>query len=448
VVKYHPKDGKILPKSEGNMYNRFLTNNLIKSLEDTPVLIVVGARQVGKSTLLKNMLSIDTVMILDEGPGLSESGSVKYMTLDDLSTLSAAKADPDFFLSQYNNATLVIDEAQLSPELLRTIKKFVDSDRKNGKYILSGSADIMALPTMSESLAGRCEIFYMYPLSQTEVLNHRKNFIDLSFSENFITADNGFPADTNDFSWLARIMYTGGYPEVLGRKTDRISAWFKSYITAIIQRDVKAISNISDITALYTLLEMLARRCGNLLNVLDVSRLSSIKNTTLQRYLTLLERVFIICINRPWHKSVDARLVKTPKVYMNDSGLLCYLLGVSLNDLISKKSDFTGAILENFIFNELQKQISWSNSCPEIYHFRNINGKEVDFILELRNQKKIGIEVKASSTVTNSDFEGLREFSRITKDDFFRGIVLYNGSNLLQFGENLFAVPIMSMFHG
>jgi predicted AAA+ superfamily ATPase len=430
------------------MYNRFLTNNLIKSLEDTPVLIVVGARQVGKSTLLKNMLSIDSTIISDDSwPGLSECGSVEYITLDDLSTLSAVKADPDFFLSRYGNATLVIDEAQLSPELLRTIKKFVDSDRRSRKYILSGSADIMALPKMSESLAGRCEIFYMYPLSQTEVLNHKKNFVDLAFSEDFVMIDRKLLADTNDFSWLARIMYAGGYPEVLGRKTDRISAWFKSYIAAIIQRDVKAISNISDITALYTILEMLARRCGNLLNVSDVSRLSSIKNTTLQRYLTLLERVFMIHINKPWHKSIDARLVKTPKVYMNDSGLLCYLLGVSLDDLISKKTDFTGAILENFIFNELQKQISWSNSCPEIYHFRNTNGKEVDFVLELRNRKKVGIEVKAASTVTNSDFEGLHEFSRITKDDFFRGIVLYNGNNTLQFGENLFAVPIMSVFH-
>jgi predicted AAA+ superfamily ATPase len=193
---------------------------------------------------------------------------------------------------------------------------------------------------------------------------------------------------------------------------------------------------------------MLARRCGNLLNVSDVSRLSSIKNTTLQRYLTLLERVFIIYINKPWHKSIDAKLIKTPKVYMNDSGLLCYLLGVSLNDLISKKSGFTGAILENFVFNELQKQISWSDLHPEIYHFRNTNGKEVDFILELRNQKKVGIEVKAASTITDSDFEGLREFSRVAGGDFFRGIVLYNGSNTLQFGENLFAVPIASMFYG
>jgi predicted AAA+ superfamily ATPase len=428
------------------MYNRFLTNNLLKSLEDTPVLIVVGARQVGKSTLLKNMLSIDATV--GDRTGLSEYGSVKYITLDDLSTLSAVKTDPDSFLGRYGNATLVIDEAQLSPELLRTIKKFVDSDRRNRKYILSGSADIMALPRMSESLAGRCEIFHMYPLSQTEVLNHKKNFVDLTFNEDFVTTvDQKFPTDTNDFSWLAQIMYAGGYPEVLGRKTDRISAWFKSYVTAIIQRDVKAISNISDITALYTLLEMLARRCGNLLNVSDISRLISIKNTTLQRYLTLLERVFIIYINKPWHKSVDARLVKTPKVYMNDSGLLCYLLGVSLDDLISKKSDFTGAILENFIFNELQKQISWSDSHPEMYHFRNTNGKEVDFILELRNQKKVSIEVKASSTVTSSDFEGLREFNRITKDDFFRGIILYNGNSTLQFGENLFAVPIMSMFH-
>jgi predicted AAA+ superfamily ATPase len=398
---------------------------MMESLDDTPVLILVGARQVGKSTLLKKLLPL----------------KAKYLTLDDISTLSSARTDPDSVLSCSDDETIIIDEAQLVPELTRTIKKIVDSDRKNGRYILSGSADIMTLPRLSESLAGRSEIFYMYPLSQMEILGNVGNFIDLSFDEN-----PSFQDIKCDFRDLARIMYVGGYPEALERNGDRISAWFKSYVTAIIQRDIREISNIPDISPLQTVLELLARRCGNLLNVSDLSRLSRVKNTTLQRYLLILEQIFFIYRNKPWHKTIDARLIKTPKVYMNDAGLLCYLLGVYRNDLIDKKSVFTGAILENFVFNELQKQIALSDRKPEIYHFRTVAGKEVDFILELRNRKKVGIEVKAASSVTYSDFEGLNEFKRIAGEDFFRGIVLYGGDKVLPFAKNLLAVPIANIF--
>jgi predicted AAA+ superfamily ATPase len=407
------------------MYSRFIVPKMAEAARDTPVLVVVGARQVGKSTLLKELLPIKT----------------KYLTLDDLSTLSAARTDPDSLLRCEDDETLVLDEAQLAPELMRTIKKLVDSDRKNRKYILSGSADIMTLPKLLESLAGRCEIFYMYPLSQTEILNSSSNFVDSLFDENFAPAD--FECD---FSRLAQIMRGGGYPEALERKSARAAAWFKSYLTAIIQRDARDIANISDIAALQTILELLARRCGNLLNASDISRLSGVKNTTTQRYISILEKVFLVYRNKPWHRTVDARLVKTPKAYLNDSGLLCHLLGVSLEDLIDKKSPFTGAVLENFVFNEIQKQISWSRANPEMYHFRSVGGREVDFILELRNRQKIGVEIKASSTVTNSDFNGLNEFKRLVGEDFLRGIVLYCGNKALRFGQNLFAVPIANLF--
>lgn len=407
------------------MYDRFILQKMLESLHDTPVLILVGARQTGKSSLLSKLLPIKT----------------RYLTLDDISALAAAKNDPDSLLHCRNDETVVIDEAQLAPELLRTVKKHVDADRRNGKYILSGSADVMTLSKLSESLAGRCEIFYMHPLSQTEILNNPVNFADSLFAEDFAVADLEC-----DFARLAKSMHSGGYPEALERKGARQSAWFKSYVTAIIQRDIKEISNVSDVCAVQTVLELLAGRCGNLLNMSDISRLSGVKNATLQRYVSILEKVFLIYRNKPWHKTVAAKLVKTPKVYANDTGLLCYLLGVGLNDLISKKSAFIGAILENFIFNELQKQIGWSSCAPEIYHFRSLAGKEVDFILESRDSRKVGVEVKASSTITSSDFSGLNEFKNISGEKFFRGVALYGGNKTLQFGKDLFAVPIDAMW--
>lgn len=408
------------------MYNRLITQHLVNSLQDTPVLIVVGARQVGKSTLLKNLLPIKTT----------------YVTLDDISTLSAARTDPGAFLSMHKSKTVVIDEAQLAPELMRTIKKVVDENRESGRFILSGSADIMTLPKLSESLAGRSEIFYMYPLSRSEILGKSGIFIDSIFATDFQLNQH----TDCDFSHLANILYYGGYPEVLERKIERVSPWFKSYITAIIQRDMRNVSHISDITSIQKILELLARRSGNLLNVSDISRLSGVKNTTLQRYLSILETVFFIYRNKPWHKTIDAKLTKSPKVYMNDTGMLCYLLGISLDDLIYKKSSFTEAIVENFVFNELQKQISWSHTKPDMYHFRTTNGEEVDIILESRNNKKIGIEIKSASSVTANDFEGLKKLQSIIHDDFHRGIVLYAGNDIIQFASNMFAIPITCIY--
>lgn len=365
---------------------------------------------------------------------------MNYVTLDDISNLSAAKNDPDAFLSLYSDKTTIIDEAQLALEIVRTIKKNIDINRKNGQFILSGSADIMTLPKLSESLAGRCEIFHMYPLSETEIAKSDENFVDSLFDN-----DIKYRNLQCDFRNLAKILFIGGYPEVRERNLERVSAWFNSYITSIVQRDIRQITNITDVTAIQTILELVSRRCGNLLNISDISRLSGIKNTTLQRYLSILESVFLICRNKPWHKTIDAKLSKSPKAYLSDTGLLCYLLGVSLNDLETKKNPCVGAILENFVFNELQKQISWSNKMPKIYHFRNTIGKEVDFILELRNNQKVGIEVKSSATVTKSDFEGLYALQKITKENFCKGIILYTGDKIIQFEESLFAVPITNM---
>jgi predicted AAA+ superfamily ATPase len=241
-------------------------------------------------------------------------------------------------------------------------------------------------------------------------------------------------------------MFRGGYPEVLGRKATRINDWFKSYVTAVIQRDIREVSNITDVGAMQTVLSLLARRCGNLLKISDITRLSGVKNTTLQRYISILETVFFVYRNKPWHRTIDAKLTKTPKVYLNDTGLLCYLTGVSRDDLAAKTSTYTGAILENFVFNELQKQISQSDINPQMYHFRTVSGKETDIVLEARNNRKIGLEIKASSNVVSSDFEGIREFRQVVGDDFHMGAVLYAGNEVINFGKDLYAVPLANIF--
>jgi predicted AAA+ superfamily ATPase len=406
-------------------YNRHIAKKLLQAADDTPALIVVGARQVGKSTLLRDLLPI----------------CVDYVTLDDMSALSAARSDPDMFLTRYGTGTLVIDEAQLAPELLRTVKKVIDSDRRSGRFILSGSADVMSLPKLSESLAGRCEIFRMYPLARSEITGESGNFANLLFDNNPCFSDEKL-----NFCDLAEIMFVGGYPEILRRKITRISDWFRSYVTTIIQRDVREILNVSDPTTLRTVLGLLARRCGNLLNVSDISRLSGVKNTTLQRYMSVLETVFFVHRNGPWHKGIDAKLTKSPKVYMNDAGLLCYLAGVSRDDLIAKETPYTGAILENFVFNELQKQISWSDIDLQMYHFRTVTGREVDIVLEAGDGRKVALEVKAASNVSFSDFEGIREFECCTGGDLHAGVVLYIGDRVINFGKNLRALPMANIF--
>lgn len=410
------------------MYERFISPFIKDALKDTPVILISGARQTGKSTLCKQLIE----------KGIFTGTAV---TLDDPTTLAAAKTDPlGFLLSQ--NKHLIIDEVQRAPDIFLSIKKLVDEDRMQRRYILTGSSEVMALPTLSDSLAGRIEMHHLWPLSQGEIKGAKSNFLDILISE------NGRFSNT-DCSWEALVenMLIGGYPEVLERETEiRRDKWFSSYITAILQKDIKDLANIEGLTQLPNVLQLIAIRAGSTINLSDIARLSGIKNTTLQRYMALLEQVFLINKIPAWTPNAEGKYVKSPKIYINDSGLLSYLRGEGKRLLEDRTT--AGLILENFVSMEIIKQITWSDTYLKPYHFSTHKGAEVDIVLEDEYRNLYAIEVKSKASVNEKDFRGLKHFAALTGPKFKKGIVLYSGNQTIGGfgGKNLQAVPISSLW--
>lgn len=412
------------------MLKRNIEPLVLTALADTPVVLVNGARQTGKSTLVRS---------------LAESAHpARYLTLDDATVLSAARHDPSGFLSglETSAVSVVIDEVQRAPELFLAIKASVDRDRRPGRFLLTGSANVMLLPQVSDSLAGRMEVLTLWPLSQGELAEVREDFIDRIFASEMQFPIKGALTRSE---LLSRIVI-GGYPEVIGRKAeDRRRAWFGAYITTILQRDVREIANIEGLTELPRLLAQLATRASGILNLADISRGIDIPQSTLKRYMTLLETTFLLGTLPAWSSNLGKRLAKAPKLMLTDTGLLAYLLGAN-EERVSNDSTLLGRLIENFVVMEIYKQASWSSTKPSLLHFRTQIGQEVDLVLENAAGDLVGIEIKGSATVTSSDFKGLRALQSITGHKFKRGIVLYTGQEIVPFESSLFAVPISQMW--
>lgn len=409
------------------MILRNITPKIIEALSDTPVVMLNGARQTGKSTLAKSLIS--------------ENHIGRYVTLDDATALAAAKHDPAGFLAGLGES-VVIDEIQRAPELFVAIKADVDRNRKPGRYLLTGSANVLLLPRLSESLAGRMEIFTLWPLSQGEFVGIRERFIDILFSEQ-ISSSAPIVSDT-EITMIERAI-RGGYPEAAARGSEsRRRAWFGSYITTILQRDVRDIANIDGLTVMPRLLSMLATRAPSLLNYSELSRTTGLPQSTLKRYMTLFETIFLIDHLPAWYSNLGKRLVKTSKLVMNDSGLLTTLLAVDAARL--ENTPLCGAVIENFVIMELKKQISWSDTVAAILHYRTQTGQEVDVVLEDTAGRIVGIEIKSAKSVGGQDFRGLQSLAEASGNSFLRGIVLYGGSEIIPFGSNLFAVPFDALW--
>lgn len=391
------------------------------------MVLLHGARQVGKSTLALSLAS---------GPH-----PARYITLDDAAELATAHADPIAFIGRLS-VPVVLDEIQRAPELLLSIKREVDRHRRPGRFLLTGSANVLFLPRLADTLAGRMEIHTLWPLSQGEVEGVREGFVDAVFSDTRPTiAEDGEP-------WprlLDRIL-RGGYPEVVREEAPaRRQAWFGSYISTILQREVREISNIEALTAMPRLLALLAARSGSLLNISDLSRSSGIPLTTLKRYLALLETTFLTQILPAWAANLGKRLAKAPKVLLTDTGLMTYLLGIA-PERLALEPTFRGPLLETFVATEIRRQITWSQTRPSMLHFRTSAGHEVDLVLEARGGRLVGIEVKATESPTPDDFRGLRLLAEATRKRFHRGILLYTGAEVLPFGPNLYAVPASALW--
>lgn len=405
------------------MFKRNLLKPIETALKDTPVVLIIGARQVGKTTLALSL-------------------SDNYLTFDDANVVATAKYSPTDFINNLSKP-IILDEVQRCPEILLAIKMDVDRDRRAGQFILTGSANVLTLPKVSESLAGRMEIQRLRSLSQGEILGIRETFIEKLFADEFVLPTNFPGEERND---LFAKMLAGGYPEVISRESGaRRQNWFRSYINTILQRDIRDLANIEGLVDLPRLLELLAARAAGILNYSEVSRSIGFPQMTLKRYMTLLETTFLIETVPAWSGSIKSRLIKSPKLFIGDTGLLSYLLDLNLEKLASDPT-LSGALTENFVVNELKKQMGWSEIEVKMFHFRTSNEREVDIILEKNSGEIIGMEVKASSKINQHDFKGLRLLSDSLPTKFHRGIILYTGNQFLGFGKNLFAVPIQAMW--
>jgi len=411
------------------MLHRHLAGPLRDALSDTPAVLINGARQTGKSTLVQS-----------EDPGRE---SRQYLTFDDPGILAAAKRDPNGFVAGLNSP-VTLDAVQHVPELFAVIKAAVDRKRRPGQFLLTGSANVLLLPKLSASLAGRMEVLTLWPFSPGELHTVNENFVESLFSKNHA---NWSPKPPRT-SWeeLLEIMVVGGYPPAVARHNPaRREAWFQSYVMTMLQRDIRDLANISDVTAIPRLLSVVAARAGGLLNFADLSRTMALPQTTLKRYFALLEGTFLVQLLRPWARNLGKRVIQTPKVYLNDSGLLAHTLGATL-DRLKTEGSLAGTVLENFVSMELRKQCSWSAIRPELFYWRTASGVEVDFVLEDRSGKVAGIEVKAAATLGSNDVRGLQALADAVGKNWIRGVVLYSGTEVIPFAANLHAVPLYRLW--
>lgn len=405
------------------MFSRHLAPVLAEALQDTPVVLVNGPRQSGKSTLVR---------------ALAQQQGRRYLTLDDRVTLAAARQDPAGFLAGLKGP-VVLDEIQRAPDLFLDLKARVDQDRSPGQFLLTGSANVLLLPRLADSLAGRMEILTLWPLSGGE----------LAGDPFFNRADAlwaGEPLSRAlppcDRETLVTHVVQGGFPEVVSRGTDRRrQAWVDAYVDTLLQRDIRDLAQIDQLLELPPLLSLLAARSGSLSNMAELSRSMGLPLTTLRRYVGLLQTLFLMDAVPAWSRNAGKRLVKTPKLYMADTGLLCGLNGWTTSSLTSALG-LPGALVETFVANQLARHLAFSAQRLSIWHYRSQAGQEVDFLLEDRQGRLMGVEVKASATVDASDFKGLRHLQQTEPERFHCGYVMYAGREVVAFSPSLVALPL------
>ncbi|ANL31993.1 P-loop NTPase domain-containing protein (plasmid) [Rhizobium phaseoli] len=405
------------------LYPRLVEQRVADAMSDTRVVLVVGPRQSGKTTLAKKMANEE----------------MEYYTLDNATTLDAARQDPVGFVRRIDRA--IIDEIQRAPELLLAIKESADTDQRPGRFLLTGSANLMTLPRVADSLAGRMEVVRLLPLAQSEIRTAgSSSFLRDAFQNE---AKGGEPIVGDD---LMAAVLAGGYPEALSRKTlSRRQDWYADYIQAIVQRDVRDVAHIEQIAQMPRLLRILAEHSGQLVNYSGIGAAIGMNHITTQKYVGIFESLFLARTVQPWFSNKLKRLTKTPKIHFLDSGLLASLRDLSLDRLRDDRGQF-GALLETFVFGEILKLASAAHTRFEFSHFRDKQQNEVDVVIEDRRGRIVGIEIKAAASVTNSDFSGLRILAEASRERFVSGIVLYDHDKVIPFGERLSAVPISALW--
>lgn len=394
---------------------------------DSPVVLIHGPRQCGKTTLAR--------MVGDDR-------DYAYLTFDDDVQRSAAKVDPVGYVADLPQR-VILDEVQRVPELFTSIKLAVDGHRKPGSFILTGSANVLLVPRLADSLAGRMEILRLHPLSQAELGGKPSNFMDRLFGAKFKSGSHGQRLGKE----LAERVVSGGFPAALARSgRHRRTAWYRDYADTIIQRDIRDLARIGSLDALPRLLTMAAGQTACLMNVSDLAAPFQVSRPTIRDYLTLLSRIFMLEELPPWHSNLMKRLVKTPKMHLGDTGLASALLGMNPDSLWAKRQLF-GKLLETFVYHELRRLASFRVESTAFFHFRDKDQVEVDVVLESEGLVA-GVEVKAASTVADADFKGLRKLKDAAGERFATGVVLYDGPAVVGFGERLYAVPVSHLWQG
>lgn len=405
------------------MFKRFVERRADEALLDTPVVLIVGPRRAGKTTLVKKM---------------GEVGR-DYITLDDQTVLEAAQSDPAGFIRGLDRA--IIDEVQRAPDLLLAIKKTVDEDYRPGRFLLTGSANVLTLPRIADSLAGRMETLQMLPLARAEVEGRTPSFLERLFDGKLQNQRKAIVGDD-----LLHLVLLGGFPEAIARESERRRQdWARSYLTSILTRDLKDIADVEKLTELPKFVRLLAEHSGQLVNYSQFGAGINVSHKTGQRYVGLLEQVFLIATLQPWFTNALKRIVKTPKLHFLDSCLLASARGLTFDRVKADRGTF-GALLESFVFSEVLKLMTASDLRLTPYHFRDRDMREVDIVLERDDGMIAGIEVKASATVKAGDFTGLRALAEACGDRFASGIVLYDSTDVVPFGDNLAAAPLASLW--
>lgn len=406
------------------MFARNVLSAVEEALADTPAVMVVGARQTGKSTLARRLME--------------SRREAEYVTFDDGGMLDVAESDPMAFVAD-RRSLLVLDEIQKAPALLPAIKAAIDRDRRPGRFLLTGSADVLALPRVSESLAGRIEVITLWPLSQGELRGRRERFVDAVLR-------GERPRGEGDAEPLVDRILRGGYPEVLSRpRPERRQAFFESYVTTMVKRDVRDLADVAQPEALRRLLRLVATRTGSLVNHAELGRTLALPASTLKRYLALLETLFLVHEVPAWASNRGKRLARAPKLHVVDTGLAAAIAGLDAA-VLARERQLLGPLLESFVAGELRKQCGWSDSSVSLHHFRTHGGQEVDLVLEDARGRIVGVEVKASATVTAADLAGLRALAETAGKAFVQGIVLHLGKDAVQLGPNLTALPVGALW--
>lgn len=405
------------------LYPRLIEPRLAEALGDTPVVLLAGPRQAGKTTLVRQ--------VADRG--------WRYLTMDDELTLLSAREDPVGMVRSLDRA--VIDEIQRAPALLLAIKKSVDEDRRPGRFLLTGSANLMALPTVADSLAGRMETLSLLPLSQSEMAGRTRNWLDSVFSDQLPLPGSVASADD-----LVERVLRGGYPEAVSRSTARRrTAWARQYIDAIIARDVRDVAGIEKLDQLPRFLRALAQTAGQMCNYTQLGGQVDLDGKTAAKYIGVFEQMYLLRRVDVWARNRLNRVVKSPKLQFIDSGLLATLLDLTVEEVQQNKARF-GNVLETFVFAELLKHTTTSDGQYQLMYYRDADKVEVDVVIENAAGQLVGVEVKAAATVKESDLRGLRKLAGLAGKDFKMGVLLYDGNETMPLGGGIWAAPLSTLW--